>query len=70
MSLSCQRRLASSVVRVPLGSQAHAAWHDLRAKSASDATTLEHARQLLSHADSRITEKVYRRKPEFINPLR
>ncbi|MBS1169604.1 MAG: Integrase [Burkholderiaceae bacterium] len=44
--------------------------HDLRAKCASDATTLEHARQLLSHADGRITERVYRRKPEFINPLR
>ncbi|MBS1186661.1 MAG: integrase [Burkholderiaceae bacterium] len=44
--------------------------HDLRAKCASDAATLEHARQLLSHADGRITERVYRRKPEFINPLR
>ena len=44
--------------------------HDLRAKCASDADTLEHARLLLSHADSRITERVYRRKPEFVNPLR
>ncbi len=44
--------------------------HDLRAKCASDATTLEHARALLSHADSRLTNRVYRRKPEFVSPLR
>lgn len=44
--------------------------HDLRAKCASDASTLEHARQLLAHADGKITERVYRRRPEFVNPLR
>lgn len=44
--------------------------HDLRAKCASDADSLEHARQLLAHADSKITEKVYRRKPEKVRPLR
>jgi len=44
--------------------------HDLRAKCASDAQTLEHAQQLLSHADSKITKRVYRRKAEVINPLR
>jgi integrase len=44
--------------------------HDLRAKCASDAKTLEHAQQLLSHADSKITKRVYRRKAEVINPLR
>ncbi|MDO8728744.1 MAG: hypothetical protein Q7K26_02500 [bacterium] len=44
--------------------------HDLRAKCASDAKTLEHAAALLSHADSKITERVYRRKPEFVEPLR
>ena len=38
--------------------------HDLRAKCASDAETLERAKQLLGHADSKITERVYRRKPE------
>jgi integrase len=42
--------------------------HDLRAKCASDAETLERARQLLGHADARITERVYRRKPEIIHP--
>jgi integrase len=44
--------------------------HDLRAKCASDAKTLEHARALLAHADSRMTERVYRRKPERVQPLR
>ncbi|MDX2027187.1 MAG: tyrosine-type recombinase/integrase [Alphaproteobacteria bacterium] len=44
--------------------------HDLRAKCASDAKTLDHARSLLAHADSRITERVYRRKPERVMPLR
>lgn len=44
--------------------------HDLRAKCGSDASSLEHARMLLSHADSRITERVYRRKPEVVKPLR
>lgn len=43
--------------------------HDLRAKCASDATTLDHARALLSHADARTTEAIYRRKPEIVRPL-
>jgi|PlaIllAssembly_1097288.scaffolds.fasta_scaffold25887_2 integrase len=43
--------------------------HDLRAKCASDAPTLEHARALLSHADGRMTERAYRRKPERVKPL-
>jgi integrase len=44
--------------------------HDLRGKVGSDAESLEPARQLLGHADSKITERVYRRKPELIRPLR
>lgn len=44
--------------------------HDLRAKAASDAESLEHARQLLAHADSKITQRVYRRRPERVKPLR
>lgn len=40
--------------------------HDLRAKCASDAESLEHARALLSHADSRTTDRIYRRKPERV----
>jgi len=48
----------------------HFTEHDLRAKCASDAETLEHARQLLAHADGKITERVYRRRPEVVKPLR
>jgi integrase len=44
--------------------------HDLRGKVGSDAESLERARQLLGHADSKITERVYRRKPEIVRPLR
>ena len=44
--------------------------HDIRAKCASDAETLEHARALLAHADSRTTDRHYRRKPERVKPLR
>ncbi len=44
--------------------------HDLRAKCASDAETLEHAQALLAHADSRITKRVYRRKPERVRPAK
>ena len=43
--------------------------HDLRAKCASDAESLEHARALLSHADGRTTQAIYRRKPERVRPL-
>jgi integrase len=44
--------------------------HDLRAKCASDASSLEHARALLAHVDSRTTNRVYRRKPERVRPVR
>lgn len=44
--------------------------HDIRAKCASDAETLTHAQQLLAHADARTTERVYRRRPERVKPLR
>lgn len=48
----------------------HFTEHDLRAKVASDAATLEHARSLLAHADARTTNRVYRRKAERVTPLR
>lgn len=44
--------------------------HDLRAKVGSDAESLERARALLAHADSRMTQKAYRRLPERVKPLR
>jgi integrase len=40
--------------------------HDLRAKVGSDAASLERARALLQHADSRTTQRVYRRRPERV----
>lgn len=43
---------------------------DLRAKVASDAETLERARELLGHADARLTQRVYVRKPALIRPAR
>lgn len=43
---------------------------DLRAKCATDAESLEHAMQLLAHADRRTTAKWYRRGPERVRPLR
>lgn len=43
--------------------------HDLRAKCASDAQSLEHAQALLTHADSATTKRIYRRRPERVKPL-
>lgn len=45
----------------------HFTEHDLRAKVASDAETLERARALLAHADARTTERIYRRRPERVS---
>jgi len=42
--------------------------HDLWAKVASDAESLERAKQLMTHSDAKMTERVYRRKPERIKP--
>lgn len=44
--------------------------HDVRAKVASDAGTLDQARSLLAHADSRTTDRIYRRKAERVKPLK
>jgi integrase len=43
--------------------------HDIRAKSGSDAESVEEARKLLGHADSQVTEQHYRRKPVRVKPL-
>jgi hypothetical protein len=39
---------------------------DLRAKVGSDMETVEEAQRVLAHADSRVTVKHYRRRPETI----
>ncbi len=44
--------------------------HDLRAKCASDAKSAEHASKLLAHADIKTTNRIYRRKPERVQPLK
>ena len=44
--------------------------HDLRAKCASDASSLEHAKHLLGHTTEQTTERYYRRKPERVKPLK
>ena len=44
--------------------------HDLRAKCASDAESLERACELLAHADTGTTRRFYRRRPERIRPLK
>jgi integrase len=44
--------------------------HDLRAKVGSDAESLEHARALLAHADTKTTQRVYRRKAEIVKPMK
>ena len=44
-------------------------FYDLRAKSASD-DTLEASSQRLGHTNTSITERVYRRKPRKVRPLR
>ncbi len=42
---------------------------DIRAKVATDADDAEHARDLLSHSDTKITRRVYIRKPVKVIPL-
>ena len=43
---------------------------DLRAKVASDSDSLVEASERLGHADTAITQRVYRRKPVRIQPLK
>jgi len=49
----------------------HFTEHDLRAKTASDAVSLEHAKEMLSHSEeSKVAERVYRRKAKVIQPAK
>lgn len=43
--------------------------HDLRAKVASDSSSLLEAAERLGHADPSTTNRIYRRKPTFVKPL-
>ncbi len=45
-------------------------FHDLRAKSASDADSDQEAADRLGHGDARLTRKVYRRLPAVSQPLK
>jgi len=44
--------------------------HDLCAKTASDAETLEHAANMRGHLNKATTHNVYRRKPDIVMPLK
>ena len=44
--------------------------HDLCAKTASDVEELAHAAQLRQHTNPATTEKIYRRKPKVVVPLK
>ncbi len=61
-----QRFMARALEKGPL--KERFTEHDLRAKVGSDAESLERAAQLLAHSDPRMTQRVYRRKPERIKP--
>lgn len=45
-------------------------FNDFRAKSGSDAQTVQHASDLLGHTDSRITKRVYIRTYKKVKPIR
>lgn len=45
-------------------------FHDLRAKSASDGADLLESSNRLGHSSPAITQRVYRRKPTRVKPLR
>lgn len=45
-------------------------FHDIRAKSASDTACKKEASGRLGHSDTRITERVYLRKPTKVSPLK
>lgn len=56
--------------RVEKAEVEHFTEHDLRAKAGSDAPSLERARELLGHASGATTQRIYRRKPEYIRPAK
>lgn len=52
------------------GLEEHVILHDFRAKAASDQDTDERAAELLTHKDSKVTKRHYRRKKKVIQPTK
>lgn len=44
--------------------------HDIRAKASSDLPTVQAASELLTHSDTKVTDKHYRRKPQEVRPTK
>ena len=61
-----QRRMKSALEKGVLNERFRE--HDLRAKTASDADP-GHATELMAHTDAKLTERVYRRKPQVVLPM-
>ena len=62
------QRVMRKAVKKGLAERFH--FHDLRAKSASDAKTDQEAADRLGHGDPAITRRVYRRLPRLDEPLK
>lgn len=59
-----KKALQSGLIETPF------TFHDIRAKSASDAKNKADASALLGHADMRITERIYNRKANVVRPIK
>jgi integrase len=66
-STACQRTMAKTMEN---GLEHKFHFHDLRAKSASDGADLLESSERLGHSSPAITQRVYRRKPTRMKPLR
>lgn len=64
------RKLKNGVVTLEPVIKESFTFHDLRAKSGSDAETVQEANDRLAHDDLRTTQVVYRRKPRRARPGR
>jgi integrase len=60
---SWQRTLKRALKKKLIGEAFH--YHDIRAKSLSDAATLEEARVRAGHSDAKTTDRIYRRLPQL-----
>ena len=62
-----QRAMAKAILNTDLTERFQE--RDLRAKTASDVESAEHAAKLLQHHSTATTNRVYRRKPEIVIPF-